>query len=120
MSWASYLAGTDHSLTKAALNVADCLQVTLILLVLFFGRGRQEVEFTRNECLSLFVSGIAAAWLLTKTGWVGFIGHQIVMSIACLPTVEGLWNWKSGKSPEPLDKWILNVLISRASGITWQ
>jgi len=49
MSLASYVAGTDHSLTKAALNVADCLQVTVILLVLFFGRGRQKVEFTRNK-----------------------------------------------------------------------
>jgi hypothetical protein len=34
MSLASYLAGNDHSLIKAALNVADSLQVTVILLTL--------------------------------------------------------------------------------------
>jgi len=30
MSLATYLTGNDHSLIKAALNVADSLQVTLI------------------------------------------------------------------------------------------
>lgn len=113
MSLASYLASSDHSLTKAALNVADCVQVTVILLVLFFGRERQKIEFTHNEYLSLCVCGIAAAaWMLTKTGWIGFIGFQTVMSIAYLPTLESLWNWKPGNSPEPLEKWITNILIT--------
>jgi len=113
MSLASYLAGSDHSLTKAALNVADCLQVTVILLVLFFGRELQKIEFTRNEYLSLCVSGVAAAaWMLTKAGWIGFVGFQTVMCIAYLPTLESLWNWKSGSPPEPMDKWIINILIT--------
>lgn len=32
--------------------------------------------------------------------------------IAYLPTVESLWIWKSGTPPEPLGKWIVNVLIT--------
>jgi len=113
MSLASYLAGTDHSLTKAALNVADCFQVTVILLVLLVGQRRQKITFTRNEYLSLGISGIAGvAWLLTRAGWVGFIGFQTVMCIAYSPTIESLWRWKPGTPPEPQDKWIINVLIT--------
>lgn len=113
MSLASYLAGHEHSLTKAALNVADCFQVTVILLVLLFGQGRRKIEFTPKERLCLWVSGIAAlAWVLTRAGWIAFVGFQTVMSIAYLPTLESLWRWKSGRSPEPLDKWSLNVLIT--------
>ena len=44
MSLASYMTGHDHSLTKAALNVADCFQVTVILLVLLFGHGRRKLD----------------------------------------------------------------------------
>lgn len=113
MSLASYLAGPEYSLTKAALNVADCLQVTVILLVLLVGRGRRKLDFTPKERLSLWIAGVAAAaWLLTKAGWVGFVGFQTVMSVAYLPTLESLWRRKPGKSPEPLDKWSINVLIT--------
>ena len=77
MSLASYLAGHDHSLTKAALNVADCFQVTVLLLVLLFGHGSPGLDFTSKERFSLWVSLIAAAaWMLTRAGWVGFIGFQ--------------------------------------------
>ena len=52
------------------------------------------------------------AWLLTKTGWIGFVGFQVVMSIAYLPTLESLWRWKPGGSPEPLEKWGVNIVIA--------
>lgn len=78
MSLGSYLAGQDHSLTKAALNAADCVQVTIILIVLLVGHGRRKLEFTRKERLSFWVSLVAAlAWMLTKTGWVGFVGFHV-------------------------------------------
>ena len=113
MSLASYLTGHDHSLTKAALNVADCFQVTVILLVLLLRRERPMLDFTGKEHLSLWVAGVAgAAWMFTRDGWVGFVGFQIVMSVAYLPTLESLWRWKPGKPPEPLDKWSINVLIT--------
>lgn len=113
MSLASYLAGDDHSLTKAALNAADCIQVSVILLALVIGRRERRIEFTRKEVLSLCISGVAAAaWLATKTGWIGFIGFQTVMSIAYLPTIESLWHWKQGASPEPMEKWGINILIA--------
>ncbi len=50
--------------------------------------------------------------MLTRTSWIGFIGFQTVMSIAYLPTIESLWRWKPGTPPEPLDKWLINVLIT--------
>ena len=113
MSLGSYLAGHDHSLTKAALNAADCVQVTIILVVLLIGRGRPQLDFTRKERLSLRISLVAAmAWLLAKTGRIGFVGFQTVMSVAYLPTLESLWRWKSGTPPEPLDKWSINMLIT--------
>ena len=113
MSLASYLAGRNHSLTKAALNVADCFQVTVILLVLLVKHGRRKPDFTSKEYFSLWVSAVAAAaWALTKADWVGFIGFQTVMSIAYLPTLESLWRREAGRPPEPLDKWSINVLIT--------
>jgi len=79
---------------------------------LIFEIGR-KVFFTRYELLSLGVSCVAAiAWTVTKTGWIGFIGFQLVMSVAYLPTVESLWRWKSGPSPEPMEKWGINVMIA--------
>ncbi len=112
MSLASYLAGNDHSLLKAALNAADCIQVTVILLALLL-RQKGKIQFTRSERLSLWISGVAAAaWMATKTGWIGFIGFQAVMSVAYLPTFESLWRWKPGLPPEPLEKWGTNILIA--------
>jgi uncharacterized membrane protein YkvI len=113
MSLASYLSGNAHSLTKAALNAADCIQVTVILFALLIGRRERKIEFTRKEVFSLWISGLATvAWIVTKTGWIGFIGFQTVMSIAYLPTIESLWHWKSGTSPEPMEKWGINILIA--------
>lgn len=113
MSLASYLAGNDHSLIKAALNAADCLQVTVILLALLIEQRARKIKFTRNELVSLVISCMAAvAWMVTKTGWIGFIGFQLVMSVAYLPTIESLWRWKLGSSPEPMEKWGINVVIA--------
>ena len=113
MSLASYLAGNDHSLTKAALNAADSLQVTVILLALIVEQRKRKIQFTRNELVSLGISCAAAiAWMVTKAGWVGFIGFQTVMGVAYLPTIESLWRWKSGPSPEPMEKWGTNVIIA--------
>ena len=113
MSLASYLPGNDHSLTKAALNAADCIQVTVILFALVIGRRQRRLEFTRKEVLSLWISGAAAAtWMVTKAGWIGFIGFQTVMSVTYLPTIESLWRWRSGASPEPMEKWGINILIA--------
>ena len=103
MSLASYLAGPEHSLTKAALNVADCPQVTVILLVLLVGHGRRKLDFTPKERLSLWIAEVAAtAWMLTKAGWVGFIGFQTVMSVAYLRR----WKASGGESLENrLNRW---------------
>lgn len=113
MSLASYLAGNDHSLIKVALNAADSLQVTVILIALVIEQRGRRIEFTRNELTSLRISCVAAlAWMLTKTGWIGFVGFQLVMSVAYLPTLESLWQWRLGPSPEPMEKWGINVMIA--------
>lgn len=113
MSLASYLSGKDHSLTKAALNAADCFQVTVILLTIAIEQRGRRIAFTRNEVVALGIAGMAAtAWMVTGTGWIGFVGFQLVMSIAYLPTAESLWRWKAGPSPEPMEKWGINVLIA--------
>jgi hypothetical protein len=114
MSLASYLAGNDHSLIKAALNAADCLQVTVILFTLVIEQRGRKIQFTRNELVSLGISCIATVtWIITKTGWIAFIGFQSVMSVAYLPTIESLWCWKPGPSPEPMEKWGTNVIIAQ-------
>lgn len=113
MSLATYLAGNDHSLIKAALNAADSVQVTVILVTLLIERRGRKIHFTQNELVSLVISCVAAfAWMITKTGWIGFIGFQLVMSVAYLPTIESLWSWKLGPSPEPMEKWGINVMIA--------
>jgi uncharacterized membrane protein YkvI len=50
--------------------------------------------------------------MITKAGWIGFIGFQLVMSVAYFPTFESLWRWKLGPSPEPMEKWGINVMIA--------
>ena len=113
MSLASYLAGHDHSLVKAALNAADSLQVTVILLTLVSAQRGRKIQFTRNELVSLGICCVAAvAWMVSRTGWVGFLGFQSVMSVAYLPTLESLWCWKPGPSPEPMEKWGINIVIA--------
>lgn len=113
MSLASYLAGSEHSLLKAALNAADSLQVTVILAVLTLEQRGRKIRFTRNEMLSLAIAGMAAlAWIVTRAGWIGFIGFQSVMCIAYLPTIESLWHCKQGPPPEPMEKWSINILIA--------
>ena len=113
MSLVTYLAGHDHSLVKAALNVADSVQVSVILLTLLIEQRGRKIHFTQNELVSLGISCIAAAaWMVTKTGWIGFLGFQLVMSVAYLPTMESLWHRKLGPSPEPMEKWGINVLIA--------
>ncbi len=113
MSLATYLAGSDHSLVKAALNAADSLQVTIILATLLIEQRGRKIHFTQNERVSLVISCVAAAaWMITRTGWIGFIGFQLVMSVAYLPTIESLWRWKLGPSPEPMEKWGTNVMIA--------
>ena len=34
------------------------------------------------------------------------------MSVAYLPTLESLWRWKRGPSPEPMEKWGINIIIA--------
>jgi len=113
MSLAAYFASGDHTLFKAALNAADAVMVTAILVLLLFGRAEQRVRFTRNEqvCL-LSACMVTAAWSFTRTGWIGLIGFQIVLSIAYLPMIESVWRWRPGRPPEPMDKWAVNILIA--------
>ena len=113
MSLATYLTGQDHTLAKAALNAADCLQVTVILITLQFVQRGQKMRFTGSEWASLAISGVATVvWMVTRTGWLAFGGFQVVMCIAYLPTLESLWRWKPGPSPEPMEKWSINILIT--------
>ena len=69
--------------------------------------------FTRNERLCLLISGITMiAWMITKTAWIGFAGFQVVMTIAYLPTIESMWQWKPGTSPEPVETWSITALAA--------
>lgn len=113
MSLASYFAGNDRSLVKAALNAADSVQVTVILIAMLIEQKGRKIRFTRNELVSLGLSSVAAVvWMITKRGWMGFIGFQSVMCLAYLPTIESLCCWKSGPPPEPIEKWGVNVIIA--------
>ncbi len=113
MSLASYFAGNDRSLVKAALNAADSVQVTVILIAMLIEQKGRKIRFTRNELVSLGLSSVAAVvWMITHRGWIGFIGFQSVMCLAYLPTIESLCRWKSGPPPEPIEKWGVNVIIA--------
>jgi hypothetical protein len=113
MSLAAYFASQDHSIVKAALNVTDGIVVTVILGSLVVERRGRKIHFTRNEQLCLVISCITmAAWTISRTAWVGFLGFQVVMSVAYFPTIESVWHWKPGRSPEPLETWSVNAIAA--------
>ncbi len=116
MSLAAYFASPDHSIVKAALNLTDAIVVTVILALLFIERRGAKIPFTRNERLCLVISCITlAAWTITKTAWIGLVGFQVVMSVAYFPTIESVWQWKPGRSPEPIETWSINALAALIS-----
>jgi uncharacterized membrane protein YkvI len=53
-----------------------------------------------------------AAWTITKTAWIGFVGFQVVMSVAYFPTIESVWQWKLGGSPEPVETWSITAVAA--------
>lgn len=113
MSLATYFSSRDHSVVKAALNITDALVVSVIVVALFVQQRSTKILFTRNEQLCLLISSITlVAWILTRTAWVGFLGFQIVMTIAYLPTIESVWRWKAGPSPEPVETWSINAFAA--------
>ncbi|MFY9855758.1 MAG: hypothetical protein WAK26_17955 [Terracidiphilus sp.] len=113
MSLAAYFASHDHSIVKAALNLTDGIVVTVILASLLIEKRGGKILFTRNEQLCLVISCITmAAWMITKTAWIGFVGFQVVMSVAYFPTIESVWQWKLGGSPEPLETWSVTAVAA--------
>jgi uncharacterized membrane protein YkvI len=113
MSLAAYFASHDHSVAKAALNLTDAVVVTVIVAALLVGERGRKIAFTRNERLCLAISCVTlAAWTITKTAWIGFVGFQVVMSVAYLPTIENVWRWKPGRSPEPVEAWGVNAVAA--------
>jgi hypothetical protein len=113
MSLVAYFASRDHSLVKAALNLTDFVVVTAIVAALFFEQRGEKILFTRNERLCLLIAGITmVAWMITKTAWIGFAGFQVVMTIAYLPTIESMWKWKPGRSPEPVETWSITAVAA--------
>ena len=113
MSLAAYFASHDHSVVKAALNITDGIVVTAILASLFIERRGARIQLTRNEKLCLVISFITlSAWAITKTPWVGFVGFQVVMSVAYFPTIESVWQWKPGRSPEPVETWSITAVAA--------
>ena len=113
MSLAAYFSSHDHSFVKAALNLTDALVVIVILAALFVQRRGAKILFTRNEQLCVVMACITmAAWAITKTAWIGFAGFQVVMVVAYFPTIESLWQWKPGRSPEPIETWSINAVAA--------
>jgi hypothetical protein len=118
MSLATYFASRDHSIVKASLNLTDGAIVTVIVASLFFEQRDRKVRFTRNEQLCVVISCISlAAWMMTRTAWIGFAGFQLVMSIAYFPTIESLWAFKPGRAPEPASTWSINALAALISTV---
>lgn len=110
MSLAAYFASRDHTIVKAALNVTDAVVVTVILVSILIEQRTSAVRFTRNELLCLLISCITmAVWAITRTAWIAFVGFQVVMTIAYLPTIESLWQWNPAPSPEPAETWSINA-----------
>ena len=113
MSLAAYFASHDHSIAKAALNVTDGIVVSVILGALVVEQRGSKILFTRNEQLCLVIAGITmAAWIISRAAWVGFLGFQVVMSVAYFPTIESVWQWKPGRSPEPVETWSINAIAA--------
>src|SRR5579875_2889635 len=119
MSLAAYFASQRHSMAKAALNVTDAAVVSVIVVLLLIRQRVQGISFTRTERLCLLVSCVTlAAWAMTRTAWVGFVGFQSVMCIAYVPTIESMWQWKPGLSPEPVETWGVNAVAALIGVLT--
>jgi hypothetical protein len=113
MSLVTYFASRDHSVLKAALNLTDAFVVTAIIAALLVQQRGVKIVFTKNERLCLVISVITiAAWAITKTPWIGFVGFQVVMSVAYLPTIESMWEVRRGGSPEPVETWSVNAVAA--------
>jgi hypothetical protein len=113
MSLAAYFASGDHSLAKAALNLTDAVVVTGIIAALLIRERGGGIRFTKNERLCLVISGITiVAWAITRTAWIGFVGFQVVMTVAYAPTIESLWEVKRGGAPEPVEAWSVNAVAA--------
>jgi hypothetical protein len=113
MSLVAYFASRDHSLLKAALNLTDFVVVSAIVAAIYFEQRAGKILFTRNERLCLLIAGVTmVAWMITKTPWIGFVGFQVVMTMAYLPTIESMWRWRPGRSPEPAETWGLNAMAA--------
>jgi uncharacterized membrane protein YkvI len=119
LSLAAYFTSPHPTLIKAALNATDAVVVSAILIRIVVTHRNKNFYFTANEKLCLAISCVAAAaWAITRTGWVGVAGFQLLMSMAYLPTVESLWQWKYGPAPEPWETWSLNALIGVIGVVT--
>ena len=113
MSLVTYFASGDHSLAKAALNLTDAVVVTGIIAALVVRERGGGIRFTKNERLCLVISGITiVAWAITRTAWIGFVGFQVVMTVAYAPTIESLWEVKRGGAPEPVEAWSVNAVAA--------
>lgn len=113
MSLAAYFTSRHHSVIRAALNLTDTATVTVILVALLIRQRGQTLQFTRNEQLCLAISAVTlAAWATTKTAWVALAGFQAVMSLAYVPTIEHVWQWKPGRPPEPGETWAINAVAA--------
>ncbi len=113
MSLAAYFASPQHSIVKAALNLTDGIVVTVVLASLLIENRGGQIRFTRNEQLCLVISCITmATWTITKTAWIGVAGFQVVMSVAYFPTIESVWQWKPGESPEPVETWSITAVAA--------
>lgn len=113
MSLVAYFTSHDHRLVKAALNVTDAAVVTVIIVAMLMGSRRKRVRFTRNEYLCLVIAGMTmTAWAITRAAWIGFFGFQVVMTVAYVPTIDNMWRWRPGQSPEPVETWSVNALAA--------
>lgn len=119
MSLAAYFSSPGSTLVKAALNATDAIVVTAILGLIVITQRTSKFQLTLNEKVCLAISCVAgAAWGITRTGWVGVAGFQVLMSVAYGPTIESVWKWQRGRPPEPLETWSLNALIGLMGAVS--